>query len=225
MQVVRQIVDAEKLSQVVNIPEEMRYSQLEVIVLPIVVKDKLTETLADTDFSELKEKSLPWLTDNEISNIKNAKQRIYIDTSIVGGFFDKEFADPTIALFDKLKRKEIIFVVSDLLRKELIDAPDNVRSLLENYEPECFEPVSLTEKAKELANDYIAEKVIGKTSLEDCQHIAMATLSKVDILASWNFKHIVNINRIRGYNSVNLKRGYATLEIRNPRELIEYDEN
>ena len=50
-------------------------------------------------------------------------------------------------------------------------------------------------------------------------------LSKVDILASWNFKHIVNINRIRGYNSVNLKRGYATLEIRNPRELIEYDEN
>ena len=151
------------------------------------------------------------------------KQRIYIDTSIVGGFFDKEFAEPTMALFERLKRKEVIFVISDLLRKELITAPNEVRSLLENYEQENFESVNLTEEAKELANGYIAEKVIGKTSLEDCQHIAMATINKVDILASWNFKHIVNIIRIRGYNSVNLKMGYATLEIRNPRELIEYE--
>jgi predicted nucleic acid-binding protein len=104
------------------------------------------------------------------------KQRIYIDTSIVGGFFDEEFEKPTKALFEKLKRKEIIFVVSDLLRKELINAPGNVRSLLENYEQECFELVNLTEEAKDLANDYIAEKVIGKASLEDCQHIAMATM-------------------------------------------------
>jgi len=151
------------------------------------------------------------------------KQRIYIDTSIVGGFFDKEFAEPTRALFERLRRKEVIFVISDLLRKELITAPNEVRSLLENYEQENFESVNLTEEAKELANGYIAEKVIGKTSLEDCQHIAMATINKVDILASWNFKHIVNIIRIRGYNSVNLKMGYATLEIRNPRELIEYE--
>ena len=151
------------------------------------------------------------------------KQRIYIDTSIVGGFFDKEFSEPTKALFERLKRKEIIFVVSDLLRNELLQAPDNVRSLLENYEKDCFEVISLTEEARDLANDYIAEKVIGKTSLEDCQHIAMATINKVDILASWNFKHIVNITRIRGYNSVNLKKGYATLEIRNPKELIEYE--
>jgi len=151
------------------------------------------------------------------------KQRIYIDTSIVGGFFDKEFAEPTMALFERLKRKEVIFVISDLLRKELITAPNEVRSLLENYEQESFESVNLTEEAKELANGYIAEKVIGKTSLEDCQHIAMATINKVDVLASWNFKHIVNMNRIRGYNSVNLKMGYATLEIRNPRDLIDYE--
>ena len=151
------------------------------------------------------------------------KQRIYIDTSIVGGFFDKEFAEPTRALFERLKRKEVIFVISDLLRKELITAPNEVRSLLENYEQESFESVNLTEEAKELANGYIAEKVIGKTSLEDCQHIAMATINKVDVLASWNFKHIVNMNRIRGYNSVNMKKGYATLEIRNPRELIDYE--
>ena len=151
------------------------------------------------------------------------KQRIYIDTSIVGGFFDKEFAEPTRALFAKLERQETIFVISDLLIDELENAPENVRTLIDNYSQEYFESTTLTEEAKELANAYVAENVIGKTSLEDCQHIAMATINKVDILASWNFKHIVNINRIRGYNSVNLKKGYATLEIRNPRELIDYE--
>jgi predicted nucleic acid-binding protein len=108
------------------------------------------------------------------------RQRIYIDTSIVGGFFDEEFEKPTRALFARLERQEVIFVTSNLLISELEKAPKNVR-------------------------------------------IAIATINKVDILASWNFKHIVNINRIRGYNSVNIKNGYAMLEIRNPKELIEYE--
>jgi hypothetical protein len=51
----------------------------------------------------------------------------------------------------------------------------------------------------------------------------LATINKVDVLASWNFKHIVNLKRIRGYNAVNLKKGYAMLEIRNPKDLIKYE--
>jgi len=153
------------------------------------------------------------------------KQRIYIDTSVVGGFFDEEFEKPTKLLFQKLELQEAVFLISDLLRKELENAPENVRSLLGNYGEECFESVELTEEAKDLANSYIAENVIGKTSLEDCQHIAIATINKADILASWNFKHIVNINRIRGYNSVNLKKGFQTLEIRNPKDLVECEDD
>jgi len=80
----------------------------------------------------------------------------------------------------------------------------------------------LTEEAIELANMYIAEKVVGKTNLEDCRHIALATISKVDVLASWNFKHIVNLERIKGYNSLNLRLGYAMIEIRSPKDLINY---
>jgi predicted nucleic acid-binding protein len=151
------------------------------------------------------------------------KQRIYIDTSVVGGYFDKEFAEATIALFERLKNKEVIFAVSDLLRQELIGAPKHVQTLLDKYETSCFEPVILTTEAKELANAYIAEKVVGETSLEDCQHIAMATIHKADVLASWNFKHIVNLMRIKGYNAVNLKMGYTALEIRNPKDLINYE--
>jgi hypothetical protein len=121
--------------------------------------------------------------------------RIYIDTSIVGGFFDKEFSTETKALFQRLKNREVIFVVSDLLQRELQKAPEYVRTLLNEYDADCFEAVMLTKEAEDLANCYIAEKVIGQTSLEDYQHIAMATIDKVDILASWNFKHIVNLNR------------------------------
>ena len=73
-----------------------------------------------------------------------------------------------------------------------------------------------------LADKYIAGKVVGRASLEDCRHIALATINRVDVLASWNFKHIVNLDRIKGYNSVNLKLGYPIIEIRTPQELVRY---
>jgi predicted nucleic acid-binding protein len=150
------------------------------------------------------------------------KQRIYIDTSVVGGYFDEEFKEATIKLFERLDNNEIIFVVSDLLDLELINAPQQVRELLFNYPADKFQRIELTEEAIKLADKYIDEEVVGKTSLEDCRHIAMATIHKVDILASWNFKHIVNLDRIKGYNSVNLRLGYSMIEIRSPRDLVNY---
>ena len=109
-----------------------------------------------------------------------------------------------------------------MLDLELLHAPQRVREQLLSYTPEKFQRVELTSEAIELADTYIAEKVVGKTSLEDCRHIAMATIHKVDVLASWNFKHIVNLDRIKGYNSVNLKLEYAMIEIRSPKDLINY---
>jgi hypothetical protein len=149
-------------------------------------------------------------------------QRIYIDTSVVGGYFDEEFKDVTRELFKRLEKNEVIFVVSDLLETELIEAPKHIRELLYNYAPQSFERVLLSEEAIKLADAYIAENVVGRTSLEDCRHIAIATICKVDVLASWNFKHIVNLNRIKGYNSVNLRLGFQMLEIRSPKDLINY---
>ncbi len=150
------------------------------------------------------------------------KQRIYIDTSVVGGYFDEEFKEATIALFQRLENGEIIFVVSDLLELELINAPQLVRELLYKYSAEKFERVGLTEEATKLADTYITNRVVGRTSLEDCRHIALATINKVDVLASWNFKHIVNLDKIKGYNSVNLRLGYQMIEIRSPKDLIYY---
>ena len=150
------------------------------------------------------------------------KQRIYIDTSVVGGYFDEEFKEVTIAFFKRLEEEEIVFVISDLLDLELINAPQKVRELLYTYSADKFERVELTEEAVKLADTYVSENVVGKTSLEDCRHIALATINKVDVLASWNFKHIVNLDRIKGYNSVNQRSGYQMIEIRSPKDLINY---
>jgi len=152
------------------------------------------------------------------------KERIYIDTSIVGGFFDIEFEYETKLLFDRFNKKEIVFVISDLLDIELERAPERVKNLLLDYPDNYFEVIKLSNEAKQLGEMYIQENVVGKTSIDDCYHIAMATIHNVDVLASWNYKHIVNLSRIKGYNAVNLKNGYNLLEIRNPKDLINYEE-
>jgi hypothetical protein len=94
---------------------------------------------------------------------------------------------------------------------------------LDRIPPNFQEHIELTEEASDLARLYIQQGVLGETKRVDAQHIAMATIARVDVLVSWNFKHIVNLERIRGYNSVNLKAGYPLLEIRTPREVIGYD--
>ena len=147
-------------------------------------------------------------------------KRIYIDTSVIGGIFDEEFKEDTALFFDQLEKKEIVFVISDLFELELLNAPIVVQEVLSKYPENFVERVFLSEEAIQLADFYISEKVVGKSSVEDCRHIAIATINKVDVLVSWNFNHIVNLDRIRGYNSVNLKNGYSIIEIRSPKELL-----
>ena len=102
----------------------------------------------------------------------------------------------------------------------MASAPSKVQQFFASLNDECKQLITVTPQALLLAQTYINEKVVGQTSLDDCIHIAVATLSKVDILVSWNFKHIVNVYRIRGYNSVNLRLGYTTLDIRSPKEIV-----
>ncbi len=82
------------------------------------------------------------------------------------------------------------------------------------------ETLQLTPEAKALAAAYLTAGVISQRYEADALHIALATLAKVDVLVSWNFKYIVNLRRIRGFNGVNLMRGYDTLEIRSPKEVV-----
>ena len=152
------------------------------------------------------------------------KQRIYIDTSVFGGYFDTEFSEHTIPLFDRIRNNEFILLYSSVTQDELGNAPDKVKNLVTSLEISSTQFLELNDEAVELASEYISEKVVGQTSFADCLHIALATINKADFLVSWNFKHIVNIQRIRGYNSINIKNGYRQLEIRSPREFEKYED-
>ena len=148
------------------------------------------------------------------------RPRLYFDTSVFGGVYDEEFEVETEQLFDMVRAGEITCVYSDLTEFELENAPEKVKEHFLNLPNEHIEFVEITEEMNQLANEYINEEVVGETSIDDCRHIACATIEKVDYLVSWNFKHIVNVFRIRGYNSVNIKSGYSLLDIRSPKDII-----
>jgi hypothetical protein len=152
------------------------------------------------------------------------KRRIYTDTSVIGGCLDVEFEEASRQLMDMFKMGEAILVLSDLMLVELQEAPADVRAVLEEVPEAHREYIELTEEATVLAQQYIDAGVIGAAKRVDAQHIAIATISRVEVLVSWNFRHIVNLQRIRGYNSVNLRHGYPLLEIRTPQEIIRYEE-
>ena len=143
-----------------------------------------------------------------------------MDTSVVGGCEDDEFKEHSLQLIECFVIGQFLLVLSDLTVQELTGAPEGVRRHLRGVPEQHIEVVQLGAEANDLAETYIRERVIPGSMRADAQHIAIASVVRVDVLVSWNFKHIVNLQRIRGYNSVNLRNGYPTIEIRAPREVL-----
>lgn len=110
------------------------------------------------------------------------QQRFYFDTSVFGGMFDTEFEKETALLFEKVNLRQIKCVYSNLTESELTYAPPKVRNFFQSLPEEFKERVVVTPEALHLAQMYVNEKVVGETSLDDCIHIATATLNKVDIV-------------------------------------------
>ncbi len=151
------------------------------------------------------------------------RPRIYADTSVLGGCEDDEFREPSHRLVEAFKSGESILVLSEIALRELENAPDTVRAVLRRIPETSIEAIFLTPETEELASAYIEDGAIVAAMRADALHIALATMARVDVLVSWNFKHIVNLKRIHAYNAVNLKRGYPLLEIRTPREVLSND--
>lgn len=146
--------------------------------------------------------------------------RIYADTSVLGGCEDEEFAEHSVRLLESFVQGERVLVLSSLTVQELVAAPAEVRRRLASVPEAHIETLQLDAEARELAEAYLAAGVLTANMRADAQHIAIATVARVDVLVSWNFKHIVNLRRIHGYNSVNLRLGYPMIEIRTPREVM-----
>ena len=144
----------------------------------------------------------------------------YIDTSVWGGYFDVEFKEWTVPFIEQIKVGKCKAIISNITLGEVADAPKNVQDLIEKIPSEFLEFTPLTDEQEQLAETYIKEGALTRNHYSDAQHIAMATILKVDSLASWNFRHMVNFFHIRQYNGINLKNGYSIIDIRTPKELM-----
>jgi hypothetical protein len=152
------------------------------------------------------------------------KPRFYVDTSVIGGCLDERFAEDSQRLFEEFRSNRAVAVISTITLQELEDAPPAVRAVLADLPEEIVDYVEFDEDAALLADAYLSEGVLGPGSLADAQQVAIATVQRVDVLVSWNFRHIVNLNRIRLFAAVNLKHGLLTPEIRSPQEVLDDQE-
>jgi len=132
---------------------------------------------------------------------------------------DEEFEKESAALFDMARRGDAIILVSDLLIEELSRAPEGVRGILPGLPPECIEDIERSDESRRLQEAYLRANVLASQSENDAHHVALATIAGADVIASWNFKHIVHLDKIRLFNAVNLKEGYGLMDIRSPREI------
>lgn len=155
--------------------------------------------------------------------MKGAKFRIYVDTSVIGGCLDDEFSADSNRLLEAAKKGQIVFVVSEIVVEELEKAPDPVKAVFDSIPEASLEVVPRSTAVAELANAYLVAKVVGQKSRNDATHVAYATVARVDAIVSWNFKDIVRLDRMKGYNRVNFEEGYGIIEIVSPKEVVTDD--
>lgn len=146
--------------------------------------------------------------------------RVYLDTSVFGGVCDEEFAEPSQRFFGQARRGRFVVLVSLQTLRELEQAPQSVRDVLTGLPAACLEALSSSPEVNVLAAAYVEAGVVGRASWDDALHVAAATVAEADLVLSWNFRHIVQYERIKGFNGVNAIRGYRTLDVRSPLEVV-----
>jgi hypothetical protein len=145
--------------------------------------------------------------------------RVYVDTSVIGGCLDEEFAVDSLRLFESARLGTLSLLVSDVVLRELDDAPPGVQGFLESLPESAVERVPLTEEVLRLRDAYVARGIVGPKWLDDATHVAAATVARADAIVSWNFQHIVRLDKIKAYNDVNRALGYGVLTIISPKEV------
>lgn len=146
--------------------------------------------------------------------------RLYLDTSVIGGYFDEEFKAPTRMLFAQIREGRFQGAISTIVQEELSGAPAHVRDMIVKYDLHLIQE---DDEMVLLARSYLAESILSSKMLNDCRHVVAASIERVDLLVSWNFRHIVRFDRIRLFNAVNLKYGFPMIEIRSPMEVIYHE--
>ena len=149
-------------------------------------------------------------------------QRIYIDTSVIGGCFDPEFTEWSNGLIADFRNGIFQPLLSELIAAEVEEAPESVQGIYAELVSLNAEILYVEESALELADEYQKRGILSPNFYDDGLHIALATVAQADLLVSWNFRHIVHFDKIRLFNAVNIEFGYKPLQIFSPREVTTY---
>ena len=149
--------------------------------------------------------------------------RMYADTSVFGGVFDVEFEEPSRAFFSAIREARFVLVSSELVRQEIQAGPQGVQDIFGDVLP-VAEIAEITAEALKLQKAYIDAGILSERHSTDALHVALATVSRASLIVSWNFKHIVNFQKIPMYNAVNILHGYKEIAIYSPLEVIEYED-
>ena len=145
--------------------------------------------------------------------------KVYVDTSVFGGVFDRHFAADSIEFFDAVAVGGHVLVVSSVVEDEIEHAPDRVR---QNYQrvTAAVKPFKPTPESVDLRDAYLAAKVVTAKSAADAAHVAIATILGCEVIVSWNFKHIVHAEKIAKYNVINIANGYNPIQILKPTDFV-----
>ena len=149
------------------------------------------------------------------------KWRLYLDTSVFGGCFDEAegFARDSWRVMDAFQDGLSELCYSDSVVDELEDAPERVKAVFDAIPSEAKTKVPLTDELVELSHAYLNAGIVGPKWFDDTLHVAAATVARADAIVSWNFKHIVRLDKIKAYNAVNLMHGYGVIMILSPKEV------
>jgi len=148
--------------------------------------------------------------------------QVYLDTSVFGGCYDEKFAADSRRVFDLARTGRLRLIVSDVVLAELAPAPPQVREVIQRLPKEALSIRPIDEEVIRLRDAYLAAGVLTGRWIDDATHVASASIARVDALVSWNFKHIVRLDKIKAFNQVNLANGYGILMIHSPTELREH---
>jgi len=148
---------------------------------------------------------------------------VYADTSVFGGVFDDEFREPSKAFIDAVTADRFTLVTSELVRQEIASAPQTVRQLFDNMLP-IAQIATVTAETIQLQQAYLNATIVSERFATDALHVALATVSGASVIVSWNFRHIVNFQKIPKYNAVNKLHGHSDIAIYSPLEMIGYED-
>jgi len=153
--------------------------------------------------------------------LKKIIKSVYCDTSVIGGVADSEFSKHSVQFFKNVRAGLFSLVISPVVDDE-INTGGTPQAVITEYEKllEYCDVAKVTVEALELQSAYLREKILTSQWEDDALHVALATVHSCDIIVSWNFKHIVNFQKIPLYNAVNRLLGYNEIQIYSPMELV-----